>query len=65
MVRAGDRFRRKLERSLWRVVAITCDPSTPGGRPGGRAVLVPTDDVPGRWEVPVEDLEDEVGWQRE
>ncbi len=64
MVRAGDRFRRKLERSLWRVVAIAYETAKPGGRPGGRAVLVPADGVPGRWEVPVEDLENEVGWER-
>ena len=65
MVRAGDRFRRKLERSLWRVVAITGGPSTPGEQPGRRALLVPADNTPGRWEAPIADLENEVGWQRE
>ncbi len=65
MVRAGDRFRRKVEGRLWRVVAITAGPSTPGEQPGRRALLVPADDTPGRWEVLVEDLENEVGWERE
>ncbi len=64
MVRAGDRFRRKVDRSLWRVVAITHDPPKPGEQPRARALLVPTDDIPGRWEVLVEDLENEDGWER-
>ncbi len=46
------------------MVTITHDPPKPSEQPRGRALLVPADDIPGRWEVLVEDLENEDGWQR-
>ena len=65
MIVVGERFRRKVDRSLWKVVTITYGPAKPGEQPKGRALLVPADNTPGRWEVLVADLENEVGWRRE
>ena len=62
MIQKGDRFRRQLDASRWEVAAISRETLKPGE--SETAVLVPADGGSLKEEVPVVDLENEVGWMR-
>ena len=65
MILIGDRFRRKSDGSMWVVAGFLNETVKPGEEPVHKAALGRMDDSGGPETTPVEDLKNEVGWQRE
>ncbi len=65
MIVVGDRFRRKSDGSLWDVAGFLEETVRPGERAVRRAVLAHVEGPTDTETIPLEDLENEVGWQRE
>ncbi len=65
MILIGDRFRRKSDGSMWQVAGFLHETVKPGEKAVRKAALGRLDDSSGPETAPFEDLENEVGWQRE
>ncbi len=65
MILVGDRFRCKSDGTMWEVADFVYVAVKPGERAVRKAALARIDDSSGPETIPLEDLENEVGWQRE
>ena len=65
MIVVGDRFRRKSDGSLWEVAAFIEETVRPGERAVRKAALGRLYGFSSPETIPLEDLDNEVGWERE